>query len=145
MTQFMLCVPVHAVALSHLAFRLIGTREEWLLEAAQALFPGERTVQIPYMKSGQSIHDLLSEAHDALYNGGDFSDTRLGLVLPEMVRGCKSFALWWANDWSELTIANTEQEVVSELINQLSTPVGEVYLHWSRESSRGHSPPSPQE
>lgn len=132
MTQFVLCVPDPAAVLSKLELRPVGKDDPWLSEMARALFPDESDVRVPHVKNGLSIGELFTEAHNALYNGRDFSTTQLESVLPEMMNACQSFVMWWGDEWSDLPIVNTETTLLSELEDQLREPVGEVYLKWKR-------------
>jgi hypothetical protein len=132
MTQFMLCDPIAAKPSGEVYFRALNEDESFLAIAAQSLFPSGTLIRVPVLLTGQSIADLFTEAHNAVYNGIDYSTSRLSAVMPELVRLCKSFALWWGDDWSDLPIIRTESAIEPTLIQQLSQPVGEVYLRWQK-------------
>jgi len=132
MTQFMLCVPDPIYILTGLEFRPISDNDIFLASAARALFAGEYAVRVPFLAGGPSIAELFTDAHNVVYNDHDFKTARLSSVLPEMLRACKSFALWWGDDWSDLSTFDMTDAVVHEVIRQLREPVGEVYLRWQR-------------
>jgi hypothetical protein len=132
MTQFMLCVPDAAHIPADLNFRQIRKSEGLLTSAALALFPGEYGVRVPFLDSHRSLAELFTDAHNVVYNDGNFKTTRLSSVLPDLLAACKSFALWWGDDWIDLPTFGTTDALVLELIKQLREPVGEVYLRWQR-------------
>jgi len=130
MTQFVLCTPKAIDMSEGMYFRPISDDDQFLTDAARSLFSGEPSIRVPVLVGGPSIADLFTDAHNAVYNGLDYSTTRLSIVIPELVRSCKSFALWWGDDWSDLPICRTDGSITLELIAQLSEPIGEVYLRW---------------
>ena len=133
MTQFMLCVPESASDSSRLQLRRLGPDESWLGKAARAVFPNEADVRVPEVEGGRSIDDVFTEAHDAVYNGRDFGTTRLASLLPEITKSCRAFAAWWGDEWSDLTVAHSAEEIIRETVSQLREQVGDVYLRWWRE------------
>jgi hypothetical protein len=140
MTQFMLCVvDPKASVTTKLALRGIEDHESWLQDVARALFPG-RDVRVPQTTEGVSIGDMFTEAHNALYNGGEFNATLLQHLLTEVLKTCKSFALWWGDDWQDLPVISTEAMLLSELKSQLAAPIGDVYLLWNRDMNDRTSP-----
>jgi hypothetical protein len=132
MTQCMLCVLDPATESSEVEFRRIAPDESWLMNAARAVFPDESDVRVPHVAGGQSIDDVFTEAHNEAYNARDFNTTRLASLLPELARNCRAFATWWGDDWSDLPLIHTEEQLMHEVRNQLSEPIGDVYLRWSR-------------
>jgi len=110
--------------------RGIRKDEEYILEAARALFPREGDVFVPVLPDGRSLSDIFTEAHNAIYRGVDFDRTRLHLIICELFETCRSFAAWWANDWSDLPMFSRRSEVFDEVARQLGEPVGEVYVRW---------------
>jgi hypothetical protein len=111
MTQFILCVPEPGDVAGDLYFISIREDDDFLTTAARAIFPGEVSIRLPALLKGPSIADVFTDAHNAVYNGLDFSSTRLSAVMDELVHRCRSFALWWGNDWSDLPIIQTQNEI----------------------------------
>ena len=133
MTQFMLCVPDPKAALSHsqLELRRVAS-DPWLAEIAGKVYAGELDVRVPFLPSGRTIDDLFTESHNALYNGREFGDTQLKSILPELLDRCRSFAVWWGDEWHDLPLIEDEAVLITELQHQLAQPVGDVYLRWKR-------------
>jgi hypothetical protein len=132
MTQFALCVADPDMYPSGMALRTIATEESWLRMAAGDLFPSKATVEVPTLRDGRSIHQVFTEAHDALVNGRDFAETHLSAILPQFLKGCFSLVLWWGDDWSDLGTVDTEAAAYSQIAEQLRDSVGEVYLRLER-------------
>ncbi|HKO54599.1 MAG TPA: hypothetical protein VJ276_01905 [Thermoanaerobaculia bacterium] len=129
MTQFVLCEPLRTPVAEGVELQSIGD-EPWLIAPAEALFPRPATVRVPVLAGGASIDDLFTEAHNVVFNGGDFESTRLGIVLPQMADRCELLAVWWASDWADLPLARTPDELMRTVLEQLHGPVGEVYVRW---------------
>jgi hypothetical protein len=129
MTQFMLCDPLRTSVMDAVDFRPIED-EPWLAAAAQALFPDPDLVRVPVLADGASVDELFTEAHNAVFNGGDFGSTRLSRILPQLASRCGSLAIWWADDWSDLPVQRTTDALMRAVIDQLREPVGDVYVYW---------------
>jgi len=132
MSQFVLCIPETAHATSAVKFREIAPADSFLREAAKELFAEERLARIPFTTGGGSFADLFTDAHNVVYNGGDFLTTRLSIELPGLLPNCKSVAFWWGNEWRDLPMFDSESDVIAEIVRQLCEPVGEVNLYFGR-------------
>lgn len=131
MTQFMLCIP-DTIDAQDVELQPIAGREALLSDAARSLYGSEANVRVPWLRGARGIDEIFTEAHNAVANGRDFATTRLAAFLPGMMHGCRSFALWWGDDWSDLPVVGDESALLSELVDQLREPPGEVYLRWQR-------------
>jgi len=132
MTQFMLCVPDPDAIPSRLELRRIGDDEYWLCDVAHELFSPTADVRVPMIRHGSSISDVFTEAHNVIYNGGDFRATDLQTLLPEILEVCQTFVLWWGNEWVDLPVITSQEVLWVELEKQLRDEVGDVYLQWKR-------------
>jgi hypothetical protein len=138
MTQFALCVFASTPPddIPGLEFVPIESEPEFLQENAAALYPeSPGALFVPRCRDGRLFHDLFNEGHDALINGDPFEETLFATAISPLLDRCPSFAFWWSDDWNDLPVFNDKAEFMSELLSQLGSPIGDVYVRWERRPS----------
>ena len=98
MTQFALCIPGKQEKCSPVEYLPISA-DAWLSRIARQLFHRVEDVRIPKARTGESMHELFTEAHNSLLKGDAFGRTRLSGFLPDLVRECRAIVFWWGDDW----------------------------------------------
>lgn len=131
MTQFLLCVPDVARTASFVELHPVAPGGR-LFDAAQALLADPSKARVPQMRDGRSVDDIFTEAHNSVYNGGDFCDTQLSVVLADLTDSCASFLAWWSDDWSDLPTFDSKEDLMLEVLDQLRQPIGDVYVRWQK-------------
>lgn len=132
MTQFALCVPAQDSFEDDLATRAIIDDESWLLKPALELLPPGAPVRVPIFPGNRAVHDVFTEAHNALFNRADIRLTTFCSALAQMLSRCRVLLLWWGDDWSDLPVVANEAAAVAQIVSQLKDPIGEVYLRWEQ-------------
>lgn len=132
MTQFALCTASATCEVDDVELRAVTGEQSTLQQAAAELFHETDTVCVPFLKSGDEISLLFNDAHDKVFNGGEFGSSKLSRILTELLGCSESLALWWGNDWRDLPTYESPEEFVNEVVRQLREPIGDVYVRWSR-------------
>lgn len=85
---------------------------------------------IPQDSPSKCTDTLFVEAQERLVEGAKISETRLGLLIREMIRGGGSLILWYGCDWVDLPETSDSGQVLLNIKKQLLEGSGEVYLRY---------------
>jgi hypothetical protein len=89
----------------------------------------------PQDSASKCTDALFIEAQELLVGGAKIEETRLGILIGEIMRLGGSLILWYGDDWADLPKASDSGQVLKKIEKQLLEGSGEVYLRyvgWAR-------------
>jgi hypothetical protein len=135
MSQFMLVVVDRDAVLPSLAVHLrpLVTGQSLLLRVAEELLTGEERQLCWFPEDDDGTTDaLFTAAQRELIDGTAFTATRLGALLGQLLPVSGRIILWYGDDYRDLPVVHSAEEVFKQLESQLSRDAGEVYLTFAR-------------
>jgi len=73
---------------------------------------------------------LFIKAQERLVEGAKLEETRLGVLVGEIIRLGGSLILWYGDDWADLPRRSDSEQVLKDIQEQLLEGSGEVYLRY---------------
>jgi hypothetical protein len=110
--------------------------EEFLAEVAEYQF-GTSTGYSVVTSDGRSIEPLIDDVWEALENGSEIEATDFGRFAAMLIRDGIGFACWAADDYRDLPIVCSWDELATQLRGQTRNQPAELYVRFSPEKSIG--------
>jgi hypothetical protein len=125
MSQFLLVSSLELPRLEGVILENLSTKDRLLANAAEELFSRDnQTFQI------LNIDALTLIAQQELLDGKKLEQTAFGTLLLQLARSGIEFALFYGNDWKEVSLADKPKHLFHLVHEALLDPGREIYVHF---------------
>lgn len=119
--------------LSNLEVIPLDCAEDLVAKAARELFVASDWPCCWYVRDARGCTDtLFTEAQAALLAGESFEKTRIYQVFSRALLRAKKVALWYGDDWSDLSVISGAQTFLERLQQDIARPAAESWLMFLR-------------